>query len=68
MVEKCGLDPENDGLDIDFINRLISGTPEPKDSEKRWMFEIVCNQRNSFDVDKLDYLSRDKYHCGLNQQ
>ena len=32
------------------------------------MFEIVANKRNSFDVDKLDYLSRDNYHCGLNQQ
>lgn len=32
------------------------------------MFEIVANKRNSFDVDKLDYLCRDNYHCGLNQQ
>lgn len=32
------------------------------------MFEVVANKRNSFDVDKLDYLSRDNYHCGLNQQ
>jgi len=32
------------------------------------MFEVVANKRNSFDVDKLDYLCRDNYHCGLNQQ
>lgn len=31
------------------------------------MFEIVANKRNSFDVDKLDYLCRDDFHCGLNQ-
>ena len=32
------------------------------------MFEIVNNKRNSFDVNKLDYLARDSYHCGMNQQ
>lgn len=30
-----------------------------------WMYEIVANKKNSLDVDKLDYLSRDARHLGL---
>lgn len=40
--------------------------PSDEDDEKAWMFEIVANKVNSFDVDKLDYLCRDNYHVGLN--
>ena len=47
---------------------MIKGTATPSDLGKEWMFEVVANKRNSFDVDKLDYLCRDNYHCGLNQQ
>ena len=69
MVENYNLDIEGDELDKRFIARLIDGKPlNTADSEKKWMFEIVNNKRNSFDVDKLDYLCRDNYHCGLNQQ
>ena len=69
MVEKAEIDIEADGLDKDFIKRLIQGKAiASKDKDREWMFEIVANKRNSFDVDKLDYLCRDYYHCGLNQQ
>lgn len=66
MVDEYNLDIEADELDKDFICRLIHGKPAEKDSSKLWMFEVVANKRNSFDVDKLDYLCRDNYHCGLN--
>jgi HD superfamily phosphohydrolase len=29
-----------------------------------WMFQIVCNQLNSIDVDKFDYLMRDSHYLG----
>ena len=30
-----------------------------------WIYEIVCNSKNSIDVDKFDYITRDSYHVGL---
>ena len=58
---------ESDGFDPDLICRLIQGKIDKnKDEGREWQFEVVSNDRNSFDVDKLDYLSRDFYHCGLN--
>lgn len=65
LIDQCSFDPENDGLDIDLICRLIKGKVPLKDQYRAWMYEIVANKRNSFDVDKLDYLSRDDYHCRL---
>lgn len=66
MINEYNLDIEADELDKKFICRLISGKWLEKDEHKKWMFEVVANKRNSFDVDKLDYLCRDNYHCGLN--
>jgi HD superfamily phosphohydrolase len=68
MIDEYNLDVEADELDPEFISRLVHGKPAQKDEGKEWMFEVVANKRNSFDVDKLDYLCRDNYHCGLNQQ
>ena len=65
MIDKCGLDPEKDELDPKFICNLIKGKVPKSDTDRKWMYEIVANKRNSFDVDKLDYLSRDEYHCRL---
>jgi deoxynucleoside triphosphate triphosphohydrolase SAMHD1 len=65
MIDTCGLDPEEDDLDPSFICRLIKGKTTPADQGRKWMYEIVANKRNSFDVDKLDYLARDEYHCRL---
>ena len=30
-----------------------------------WVYEVIANKKNSIDVDKFDYLSRDAYHLGL---
>ena len=27
----------------------------------KWVFDIVANKRNSIDVDKFDYMTRDSY-------
>lgn len=65
MIEKCELEPEKDELDPKLICRLIKGKVPQNDKNRAWLYEIVANKRNSFDVDKLDYLSRDEYHCRL---
>ena len=31
-----------------------------------WIFEIISNKKNSIDVDKFDYLTRDSYNLGIN--
>ena len=39
-----------------FIRCLIEGKPEECPEEKRFLFDIVNNSRNSVDVDKIDYI------------
>lgn len=34
-------------------------------NDKRFLFDIVANGRNSIDVDKFDYLARDSYYCNV---
>jgi deoxynucleoside triphosphate triphosphohydrolase SAMHD1 len=62
-LEEYGLVVE----DLNFIKVLIHGlSPSDKwpdnigrPKEKRFLFDIVANQRNGIDVDKLDYFLRD---------
>ena len=52
--------------DITFISELITGTPTgSRRTERRFLFDIVSNSRNSVDVDKFDYLLRDSYHLKI---
>ncbi|CAG8607728.1 8485_t:CDS:10 [Paraglomus brasilianum] len=67
MVESLASENELkflDDSDIKFINQLIIGTLPAK---RKFLFDIVANQRNSVDVDKFDYLQRDSYYTGLKQ-
>jgi deoxynucleoside triphosphate triphosphohydrolase SAMHD1 len=54
-----------DRADIRFIQELIEGNPSKANEDRRWMYEIVANNRNSVDVDKFDYLARDCYNLGI---
>ncbi|KAJ3154480.1 SAM domain and HD [Geranomyces michiganensis] len=53
--------------ELRFIKDLIRGEPrsEYPQAEKRFLFEIVANKRNSVDVDKFDYIQRDCHNVGI---
>ena len=61
------------GLDQDsftLIKDLIKGESTRyarSQPEKLFLFDIVSNKRNSFDLDKLDYLNRDLKHTQINK-
>ncbi|XP_010682564.2 uncharacterized protein LOC104897395 isoform X1 [Beta vulgaris subsp. vulgaris] len=41
------------------------GSADQSVKEKRFLYDIVANGRNSIDVDKFDYIVRDSRACGL---
>ncbi|XP_046895375.1 deoxynucleoside triphosphate triphosphohydrolase SAMHD1-like isoform X3 [Hypomesus transpacificus] len=61
--------------DLDFIREQIAGpidktpgtawTYKGRTEEKSFLYEIIANQRNGFDVNKWDYFARDSYYLGL---
>ncbi|KAI9343829.1 hypothetical protein BD770DRAFT_397934 [Pilaira anomala] len=56
-----------DSAEIHFIKDLIAGEPrsESRYQDKKFLFDIVANKKNSVDVDKFDYIERDAYNLGL---
>jgi len=55
VVGKCHAD-----LDLDVISKLILG--QHADPEKYFLANIISS---AYDCDKLDYIARDSYYCGL---
>ncbi|KAJ3042386.1 SAM domain and HD [Rhizophlyctis rosea] len=53
--------------ELRFIKDLIHGQARGSypQAQKRFLFDIVANKRNSVDVDKYDYIQRDCYHVGV---
>lgn len=49
-----------------MICDLIKGDYENYDVSQRFLFDIVSNKNNSFDLDKLDYINRDLFHTKIN--
>ncbi|PPQ93494.1 hypothetical protein CVT25_005235, partial [Psilocybe cyanescens] len=47
-----------------FIKALIAGDHSRTPYEKQFLFDIVANKRNGFDVDKFDYIHRDNHLIG----
>lgn len=63
-----------DNIDMKRAQDLIVGScpnHQPPSSgalplnDKRFLFDIVANGRNSIDVDKFDYLARDSHYCNV---
>ena len=51
--------------DLRTIQALMTGEKRSYSREKKFLFDIVANKRNSIDVDKFDYLPRDSYFTGI---
>ena len=63
-----------DNINMKRVQDLIVGScpnhQPPTDgalplNDKRFLFDIVANGRNSIDVDKFDYLARDSHYCNV---
>ena len=52
-----------DKVQVKFVQDLIKG--DSSGYEKKFLFDIVANHRNSCDVDKFDYINRDCHFLGL---
>jgi HD superfamily phosphohydrolase len=67
LIIENELDSEIDCKELSFIKDLIHGAPRCLTSqrEKLFLFDIVCNKRNSVDVDKYDYIQRDCRNIGM---
>ena len=59
MVTKYNLPLEKE--EVEFIKRLIV----PNKTDTTWEYQIIANQVNDIDVDKIDYIQRDSFHLNL---
>ncbi|GFR46054.1 hypothetical protein Agub_g7524 [Astrephomene gubernaculifera] len=70
LVAECGVGEEvMDAEDAKQIGQYIQGVkPETRaqlPEGKRFLYDIISNDCNGIDVDRLDYLQRDAWHCGV---
>jgi HD superfamily phosphohydrolase len=61
---------DTQGIEIDscehkMIHELIHPSKNLLGSERRFLYDVVSNSRNSVDVDKFDYLARDCHNLGI---
>ncbi|KAA0163803.1 hypothetical protein FNF31_02657 [Cafeteria roenbergensis] len=63
LVDDAGLDVERDW--VESVKGMIVGTPPPGQRGRKFLYEIVNNERNGIDTDKFDYLARDSRQVGL---
>lgn len=69
IIDENCIDVSHRGMiqeDLGTISALMTGHRPAGCTEKKWIYDIVANKRNSIDVDKFDYLARDAYYVGVN--
>lgn len=60
MIKKYNLPISTN--DFDFISNCINPS---KSIQNIWYYQIISNQVNGIDVDKIDYILRDSFHIGI---
>ncbi len=63
MVEENHID-----IDAETVKRvrdLITSNDADAPADKKFLWDIVANKRNSVDVDKFEYIMRDAYNTGV---
>ncbi|KAI8369175.1 hypothetical protein EDC96DRAFT_607057 [Choanephora cucurbitarum] len=65
LIDDNNIDMER--TEINFVKDLIAGEArsQSKYEDRKFLFDIVANKKNSVDVDKFDYIERDTYNMGL---
>jgi HD superfamily phosphohydrolase len=54
--------------EVRLVQDLVKGDSSRfAHAERAFLFDIVANKSNSFDLDKLDYLNRDTIHTQINK-
>lgn len=63
LVDDNGLDVDREW--VESVKGMIVGRAPPGQRRRKFLYEIVNNERNGIDTDKFDYLARDSRQVGL---
>eukprot|EP00455_Lapot_gusevi_P006162 TRINITY_DN1262_c0_g1_i8.p1 TRINITY_DN1262_c0_g1~~TRINITY_DN1262_c0_g1_i8.p1 ORF type:complete len:573 (+),score=128.96 TRINITY_DN1262_c0_g1_i8:984-2702(+) len=66
LIDENNIDIER--AELRMLHELINPSDNPipgQGDQRRFLYDIVSNSRNSVDVDKFDYLQRDCYNLGI---
>lgn len=66
LIDTNAIDIPKEQLNV--IKDLISGKQLFSSSAPAWLFQILNNKTNSIDVDKFDFINRDTYKLGVQNQ
>eukprot|EP01028_Stygiella_incarcerata_P006446 TRINITY_DN261_c0_g1_i1.p1 TRINITY_DN261_c0_g1~~TRINITY_DN261_c0_g1_i1.p1 ORF type:complete len:336 (-),score=74.59 TRINITY_DN261_c0_g1_i1:141-1148(-) len=64
LVDENGLDFDTSEMKV-IKGMILRNDDSMIPSDRRFMFDIISNTRNSVDVDKFDYLARDCHNLGM---
>lgn len=51
------------GEEIELIYNLING--KEREGYPKWIFQIICSPHCQVETDKMDFIARDAYFCGI---
>lgn len=66
LFELIMSESKNENMVEDIDNNLVKDLIKGRKKNRGFIYDVVANQKNHLDVDKLDYIMRDAYSSGLN--
>jgi HD superfamily phosphohydrolase len=51
--------------EVEMVENIILGKIPEDEKEQAFLYEIVSNKTNGVECDRMDYLQRDAYYCGM---